>query len=415
MGGVTRRMRNPDSVDHAAVCDDGRMTSILGDLSPAAFLRRYWQRRPLLIRQALPGFAGLLDRDALLGLAARGDAISRLVVDHGHGHGGRRRRWERHDGPFLQIDPSRLPARGWTVLVHGVESLIPGGWELLGAFSFIPAARIDDLMVSYAAPGGSVGPHDDLYDVFLLQGPGRRRWRVSSGGDRTLDPDAAIKVLQSFVPDEEWLLEPGDMLYLPPGVAHHGVAEEACFTYSIGFRAPSYVELVHSFLGYLANALAIDPDALLDMGRAAASTDSLDLGAQLVAEVASALGGIRWDRALVEEFAGCFLTRPKPHVRFLPPARTLSPEAFARRLRGRGRLTLALPSRGLVRGRLLFLNGEAHPASRASLRLFGRLVRERALPLPLEPDRRMGALLYSWYAAGYLGLGHNSAGGVSYE
>ncbi|MGZ3441329.1 MAG: cupin domain-containing protein, partial [Polyangia bacterium] len=236
------------------------MRSVLGGLSPASFLRDYWQKRPLVVRQAIPGFRGLIDRDSLLGLATRGDATSRLVLEHPR----RRARWERHDGPFGGLEAGMLPESHWTVLVHGVESLVPGGWELLRAFSFIPAARIDDLMVSYAADRGSVGPHDDRYDVFLLQGPGRRRWQVMMGGDRAVDPNAAIRVLKHFVADDEWLLEAGDMLYLPPGVAHHGVAEGPSFTYSIGFLAPSHEELVHSVLGYLGHALAprLDPEAL---------------------------------------------------------------------------------------------------------------------------------------------------------
>src|SRR5437016_1829083 len=187
------------------------MRSILGEMSPAAFLRDHWQKRPLLVRQAFPGFRGIVDRDRFLALATRDDARSRLVIQHPRARASRRR-WERHDGPFGALDARMLPASHWTLLVNGVETLVPGGWEILRAFSFIPAARIDDLMVSYAADGGSVGPHDDLYDVFLLQGPGRRRWQVSRTGDRTVDPGAAIKVLRRFVPDEEWLLEPGDML-----------------------------------------------------------------------------------------------------------------------------------------------------------------------------------------------------------
>jgi 50S ribosomal protein L16 3-hydroxylase len=165
-----------------------RPMTVLGRLSPSTFLRDYWHREPLLIRQAIPGFAGILDRDALLALAARPDAVSRLVLEHPR----RRTRWERHDGPFAELDAAMLPASHWTLLVHGVESLVPGGWELLRRFVFVPAARIDDLMISFAAEAGSVGPHDDLYDVFLLQGPGRRRWQVSRGGERAVDPDAAI-------------------------------------------------------------------------------------------------------------------------------------------------------------------------------------------------------------------------------
>ena len=168
-------------------------------MAPARFLREHWQKRPLLIRQAMPGFRGVVGRDSFLRLATRADARSRLVIHHPQAH--RRARWERHDGPFGGLDAGMLPARGWTLLVNSVESLVPGGWDILNAFSFVPAARVDDLMVSYAADGGSVGPHDDLYDVFLLQGPGRRRWQVSTQADRTLDPDVAIKVLKNFTPE----------------------------------------------------------------------------------------------------------------------------------------------------------------------------------------------------------------------
>ena len=166
----------------AAGSSAGAVGPLLGGLSPAAFLRAHWQKRPLLVRQAIPGFRGIVSRDAFLALATRDDARSRLVIHHPRRAPARR--WERHDGPFGALAADMLPARGWTLLVNSVESLIPGGWEILRRFSFLPAARIDDLMISYAADGGSVGPHDDLYDVFLLQGPGRRRWQVSRQRDR---------------------------------------------------------------------------------------------------------------------------------------------------------------------------------------------------------------------------------------
>jgi 50S ribosomal protein L16 3-hydroxylase len=375
------------------------MTAILGGLSPASFLRDYWQKRPLLVRQALPGFSGVVDREALFALARRSDAVSRLVLEHP----GRRSRWERHDGPFDRLSARALPKERWTLLVHGVESLVPGGWELLRAFSFIPAARIDDLMVSYAAPGGSVGAHVDRYDVFLLQGPGRRRWQVSAQDDLALDPRAAIKVLERFVPDEEWLLEPGDMLYLPPGVAHLGVAEGPCFTYSIGFLAPTHEELVQSFLGYLGEALgpAIDPDAIYEDPELRPQADWLALGDAMVGQVQRILGAIRWDATQVEEFLGRLLTQPKAHARFQPPRRVLSPDAFARRLRGRGRLTLALPSRGLTRGGRLFFNGQVHAARPSTLRLFSNLVTARSLPLPLRLDDHALALFHAWHTAGF--------------
>ena len=359
------------------------------------------------MRQAFPGFAGIIARDPFLRLATRPDVRSRLIVHHP----GRRRRgrWERHDGPFGGLDASMLPASHWTLLVNSVEGLVPGGWELLHAFSMIPWARIDDLMVSYAADGGGVGAHDDLYDVFLLQGPGRRRWQISHQRDRRADPDAAIRVLRSFAPEEEWLLEAGDMLYLPPGVAHRGVAEGPCFTYSIGFLAPTHAELVEGFLGYLgaARGARIDAGALYRDPDLQAPRDPLQIGDAMVTAVGRLVDGVRWDRADVGDFLGRFLTRPRPRQIFTPPARALGQEAFARRLRqGRGQLTLARPTRGLARGGRIFLNGEAHAPARAALPTFKQLLRERSVALPMAAgvgDRAL-SLLHQWYASGWLML-----------
>jgi 50S ribosomal protein L16 3-hydroxylase len=384
------------------------VASILAGLSPSAFLRDYWQKRPLLIRRAFPGFAGIISRDRFLNLATRPDCRSRLIIQHPRARRGRGR-WERHDGPFGALDISMLPSSHWTLLVNSVESLVPGGWEILSAFSMIPRARVDDLMVSYAADGGGVGAHDDLYDVFLLQGPGRRRWQVSHQRDRRADPDAAIRVLRSFVPEDEWLLEAGDMLYLPPGVAHRGVAEGPCFTYSIGFLAPSHAELVEGFLGYLgaARGARMDGGALYRDANLKVARDPLEIGDSMVAAVAALAADVRWERADVADFLGRFLTRPRPRQIFPAPARRLGEDSFARRLRrGRGALRLALASRGLARGGRIFLNGEAHAPARAALPMFKQLLRERALLLPVAAnvgDRAL-ALLHRWYAAGWVSV-----------
>lgn len=375
--------------------------AILGGMEPKTFLRDYWQKRPLLVRQAIPGFEGIVDRDGLLSLAVRDDATSRLVIEHPR----RASRWERHDGPFGGLDAAMLPKSHWTLLVHGVESLVPGGWELLREFPFIPAARVDDLMVSYAADGGSVGPHDDKYDVFLLQGPGRRRWQISTRGDRAALPGAAIKVLANFVAEDEWLLEPGDMLYLPPGVAHWGVAEGSCFTYSIGFLAPSHDSLVQTFLGYLGEAMgkAIDPDALYEDPDLRVPADPLDVSDAMVTRVAGVLAGIKWTKADVGDFLGRLLTTPKAHARFTPPARVMAEDAFTKGLRGKtGRLTLALPTRGLTRGTRIYLNGEVHAVDRATVTIFQQLVRDRAFPLPIALAPRALPIVYAWYLAGWL-------------
>jgi 50S ribosomal protein L16 3-hydroxylase len=375
--------------------------ALLGGLSPAAFLERHWQKRPLLVRQAIPGFRGFLERDPFLALANRGDVTARLVLEHPR----RRARWERHDGPFAALEAAQLPARRWTLLIHGIESLVPGGWELLRAFSFIPAARIDDLMVSYAAPGGSVGPHDDRYDVFLLQGPGRRRWQVSTQRERRVTRGQAIRVLDNFVAEEEWVLEPGDMLYLPPGVAHHGVAETACFTYSIGFLAPSHATLARELFAFLGAraAGAQDPDALYEDPDLAPARDRLALPRAMVQLVAGLARDVRVTRAGAEELLGRYLTMPRAHAGFT--ARTVTADDLARRLGRPGRLTLALPTRGLVQGRQVFVNGVAHPVTRAGLATVRRLLDERALPLPLALDAATRALLLEWVRAGVLMLG----------
>jgi 50S ribosomal protein L16 3-hydroxylase len=379
------------------------MSTILGGLSPASFLRTYWQKRPLLIRQALPGFPGIVDRDGLFGLATRPDATSRLVIRHPRRR--RARQWERHDGPFGAIDASMLPDRHWTLLVHGLESLVPGGWELLRRFDFLPAARIDDLMVSHAADGGTVGPHDDLYDVFLLQGPGRRRWQISNQADRATDPSATLRVLRSFVPEEEWTLEPGDMLYLPPGVAHFGVAVDGpCFTYSIGFLAPTHAELTRHFLEYLGAALSadVDPAARYQDPQLRATEDPVEVSDAMLGQVSAVLRAIRWPPALFADFLGRFLTRTKAWTLFTRPERKPTLGAFARRLRGHGRLSLALPSRGLARRGRIFLNGDAHDVKPAAARLFKQLVRARSLPLPITAGRGMQEILHGWFAAGYV-------------
>jgi 50S ribosomal protein L16 3-hydroxylase len=331
---------------------------LLGGMTPARFLADHWQKKPLLVRRAIPDFAGIVSRDELFGLATRDDVTSRLVI------GGRT--WERHDGPFDALSASMLPPRAWTLLVHGLESVVPGGWELLRRFDFIPRARIDDLMVSFAADGGSVGPHDDDYDVFLLQGPGRRRWQVARKYDRTPDPRAAIKVLHAFSPEDEWILEPGDMLSLPPHVAHHGVALGECFTYSIGFLAPSRAQLVESFLGWLPGRLKADETLYSDRGRKPTKAP-LGIERDLVDFTREALASIRWSERDLETFVGCFLTRPKAHARFEVDG------ALGKHVR------LALPTRALVQGTTLYMNGIAHALPRSLMSEVTTLVRERKL------------------------------------
>ncbi|QWA30432.1 cupin domain-containing protein [Pseudomonas sp. RC3H12] len=224
---------------------------LLGGLTAREFLRDYWQKKPLLVRQAFPDFVSPIDADELAGLALEEEVESRLVLEHGE------RPWELRRGPFAEDAFSDLPERDWTLLVQAVDQFVPEVAELLEEFRFLPSWRIDDVMISYAAPGGSVGPHFDNYDVFLLQGDGTRSWKVGQmcNSDSALIDHADLRILADFEQSDEWTLEPGDMLYLPPRLAHYGVAESECLTYSVGFRAPSAAEVLTHFTDFLGQFL----------------------------------------------------------------------------------------------------------------------------------------------------------------
>jgi 50S ribosomal protein L16 3-hydroxylase len=233
----------------------------LGDLSVADFMRRHWQRRPRLIRNAIAGLQLPIEPSALRALASRDDVESRLIESTDG-------RWSLRHGPFHRLPPKR---RRWTLLVQGVDLHDEGMHRLLQRFRFVPDARLDDVMASYATDGGGVGPHVDSYDVFLLQAWGRRRWQVAPPGDATLRPDLPVRLLADFTPTEEWLLEPGDMLYLPPGWKHDGVAVGECMTFSIGFRAPSRLEFLSALLSDAADAPGGADPRFGDRGRPAAT------------------------------------------------------------------------------------------------------------------------------------------------
>jgi 50S ribosomal protein L16 3-hydroxylase len=306
----------------------------------------------------------------------------------------------------LRREFSRLPARGWTLLVQGVDQMLPRAARLLREFAFIPYARLDDVMVSFAAPGGGVGPHFDSYDVFLLQGAGERRWQVARQRNLDLAPDAPLKILQRFEPQREWRVESGDLLYLPPGWAHEGVAISECITCSIGFRAPSAQELGTRFLEFLQDNLALegvyaDPDL-----KATRRPGRIDPA--MVERVAAILGKVQWSDSDIVEFIGCYLTEPKAHVTYERPARALSARDFARHARARG-LRAALTSRLLFHGRRFFVNGESYDAGVRAAKALGALADERELRPSLHLDAEARRLLYDWYLAGYIELGANDA------
>ena len=367
----------------------------LAGLTPGAFLRRHWQKKPLLARGALPGCAGIVRPATLFELAGRDDLESRLVQRAG-------RRWNVRYGPFTSRELGRMPRAGWTLLVQGVNHALPAAQKLLEPFAFIPYARLDDLMVSYAPRGGGVGPHFDSYDVFLLQGEGRRRWRVSRQRDLALVEGAPLRILRSFRPSQEWELRTGDLLYLPPRCAHDGVALTDCITYSIGFRAPGARELGARFLDFLQDALALD-GLYEDRGLKPARRPAW-LADDMVRRMLGMLRRVRWSDADAVRFLGSYLTEPKDPVRFTRPHRPLAESAFATQAARRG-VHLAGPTRMLFRGHTVFINGEAHSVAAPSARKLFRLADRRMLPPLVHRDRGIVRTLYPWYRAGYLRIG----------
>jgi 50S ribosomal protein L16 3-hydroxylase len=369
--------------------------ALLGGLTPRRFLSRHWQKRPLLVRGALPRFADPVDLAAVRALAQRDDVESRLVVRSGA-------RWRLEHGPLPRASLAKLPERGWTILVQGLNHVVPAAERLLAKFAFVPWARLDDVMVSYAATRGGVGPHVDSYDVFLVQGMGRRRWRISHQRDLPTDPRAPLKVLRGFRAEEEWILEPGDMLYLPPGVVHDGVALEPCMTYSIGFRAPASAELARAFLGWMQERVDLD-GMYRDPGLAPAARPGR-IPDDMVDRIAATLARVRWSRADVARFVGAWLSEPKAHVFFDPPERPMSRAAFARTVATEG-VRLAGATLLLVRGTFAYVNGEEvlmRPGARAAV---ARLADARSLPAGTKLGADAASLLHDWYCAGFLASG----------
>lgn len=372
-----------------------RRMSLLAGLTPDVFLRRHWQKRPLVARAALPAARALLTREQLFRLAARDDVEARLVTHFG-------RRWEMSRGPYSRRTLSRLPPRNWTLLVQGVNHVLPQAAALLRNFAFVPYARLDDLMVSYAPPGGGVGPHFDSYDVFLLQLAGTRRWRVSTQQDLALVEGAPLRLLRRFRAGAEWRLVAGDMLYLPPRCAHEGTALDHCLTASIGFRAPALQELGVRFLEFLADRLSVT-GVYADPGLRATAHPAR-IGDDLLAASSRALARIRWSRRTVLEFLGCYLTEPKPHLSFARPARPATLSAFSHRVAARG-ARLQLKTLMLYSGRLIFINGAACSVAPRAATLLSRLADERCIASPAQLDAEAVRWLYQWYRAGYIEIG----------
>ncbi len=371
-------------------------------MSPARFLRDYWQKRPLLVRQAFADFKPPLQPEDLAGLACEDGVLARLIV-----HDQKRDQWKVKSGPLQEADFAATPKSHWTVLVQDVDKWDADVAGLLEHFSFLPSWRVDDIMVSYAEDGGGVGPHVDQYDVFLIQGIGQRHWAISTDPDAPKDfrADVELKQLAQFEATHEWLLDPGDLLYLPPGVPHDGTAfGSGCMTLSVGMRAPSQAELTGDLADYLAERLPdecryVDPDL-----QPAKRRGEIDKAALVRLRAALPFAAALDDRLLADWF-GRFITRYRNAHVVAASDKPLSAEALERKLVP-GVQWLRHPWTRLAwhadrSACTLFANGEAYPATPA---LAQALCDQRSGTIASRPDERDRATLLGLINDGHLRL-----------
>lgn len=375
----------------------GKPLPLLGNISASVFLMEYWQKKPLLIRQAIPDPPNQMDAPSLFEVSRSDSVETRLIERQG-------KLWHVQQGPFQALH-KRKSRHPWTLLVQGVNLFSAEADSLLRRFNFIPYSRLDDVMASYAVPGGGVGPHFDNYDVFLLQVSGRRQWRISAQSDLSLVNNSPLKILKNFRPSQEWILEPGDMLYLPPHWAHDGIALDDCITWSIGFRAPPASEIVSAFLDYLQDELQIpgrycDPELKPQQHPGWISSALIDQYDTMISQ-------IKWTRRDIENFAGRYLSEPKPHIYFAPPSRPIALAAFRKSALRRG-IRLDQRTLMLYRRKSVFINGETLSlSSPEEVEILSGLADRRELDVPelaiLDHSTTL-ARIHEMYKNGFLHL-----------
>jgi 50S ribosomal protein L16 3-hydroxylase len=372
--------------------DKMKNMTLLGDISPAQFLRDYWHKKPLLIRQAIPDFQPLLQRDELFHLASQDDVESRLITHF-------KQEWKLNSGPFDRL-PS-IKQKDWTLLVQGVNLHVDAVDRLLRQFRFLPDARLDDLMISYATDTGGVGPHFDSYDVFLLQAHGQRRWRISAQKDLSLVEGMPLKILRNFEVEQEFVLEPGDMLYLPPHYAHDGIAIGECMTYSIGFRAPTYQELGESFLQFMADSIDL-PGRYADADLKP-NAHPAEISTPMLSRIVEQLNKVQFTDDDIAIFLGEYLSEPKANVFFNAPLKSLTPARFIQHIAKRG-IALSRKTQMLYRGKFIFINGESFAVKGKDKTTLSKLANERFLAGNdlAQASEDVIESIYQWYLDGWL-------------
>jgi 50S ribosomal protein L16 3-hydroxylase len=367
---------------------------LLGNITPEQFFAEYWHKKPCLIRQAIPNFEALFTPKELFAMAKRDDVESRLITFFDQ-------HWEMKHGPQSRIPTAKK--KDWTLLVQGVNLHDAKADALMQQFRFIPDARLDDLMISYAEEGGGVGPHFDSYDVFLLQAHGQRRWQISAQKDLSLVEGMPLKILSNFQAEQEFILEPGDMLYLPPHYAHDGIALGECMTYSIGFRAPAYQELGESFLQFMIDTIDL-PERYADPELKAQEL-AAEIPSALIDKITKKLKSIQFSDEDMHIFIGEYFTEPKTNVFFDGPKKALAPEKFVKAALKQG-IRLSLKTRMLHKGQHMFINGESFVVGEEDKAILCTLAEQRQLT-PDQVQNSSDDVLEAfciWYEDGWVDL-----------
>jgi 50S ribosomal protein L16 3-hydroxylase len=370
----------------------------IANLTTEQFMTEHWHVKPFLFRQAFPNFEPLCDLDTIAEMASDEDIESRLIQ---YGKNG----WTLEQGPFDELPPMKKKA--WTVLIQGIDHHLPEAYDLLQLFRFIPDARLDDIMLSLASDGGGVGPHYDSYDVFLLQMHGKRRWKIGPLLNKELEEGVPLKILKEFEPTEEFVLEPGDMLYLPPNYGHDGIAEGTCSTLSIGFRAPTQAEVLSGILRDMADQIEQDPGMTqklfsdpargLQKNPAEIPDDMLNFGFNLIQQFSA-------QSPQIQRSMGILLTEPKPHVYFVNNTDDQDIPEIISVLGVRG-IALSMKTKMLFKDAVFYINGDAvNPTSALTVKQLQMLANQREME-PIDAAEALNNPEFQYFLVGFAKAG----------
>jgi 50S ribosomal protein L16 3-hydroxylase len=375
-----------------------RKTHILGKTSVNDFLKNYWQKKPLLIKNAIPNFVSPITESDLCIIAQNEEAVSRLI-EHKQGI------WQVKYGPFKKSDLPKKTNIPWTILVQNINHYFPFAESFLNLFKFIPYARLDDLMISYATKKGSVGPHFDSYDVFLFQAQGAREWKISDQKKFTLDKKSSIKIITNFKSKNSWVLKPGDMLYLPPNIGHWGISQsDDCVTYSIGFRAPGTFEIQSKFLDFIQDHLITNENEIYKDPNLTPQKNPAEISSNMTKAMRNIVDRLRWDKSSINHFIGQLLSEPIESSIF-ETRKPLSLKAFEKRIVNKT-LKLNSKTRMLFIKNNFYVNGEFIKIDKKYTPFLKQLANDREISLESTLNKTdlnaLGIVLLPLYVAGFV-------------